>query len=79
MGESEQYKEVCKGEFEKINHKLDRLYVDNGGESFQSKINRHELFILRITKLIYIVLVPLTALFLNTIRTFIVDIMERAK
>jgi len=39
-----QYDEVCKGEFQEINAKLDdiakRLYYDNGEECLQSKINR---------------------------------------
>ena len=46
MDESQQYEKVCKGEFACVREKLDdirnKLYVDNGGESFQSRLNRHD-------------------------------------
>jgi hypothetical protein len=45
----EQYLKICKGEFQKINDKLDNLYhklfEDNDIESIQSRVNRHEDFI----------------------------------
>jgi hypothetical protein len=50
MSEEQQYDKVCKNEFQQINDKLDNLYhklfEDNGIESVQSKINRHEQFII---------------------------------
>ena len=53
MDEQKQYEDVCKGEFRSIQTKLDKmlgkLYVDNGGESFQSKINRHDIWMRRVT------------------------------
>ena len=45
MNAEEQYKTVCKTEFKEINDKLDslmdKLFIDNGNECLQSKINRH--------------------------------------
>jgi hypothetical protein len=50
MDEQQQYDKVCKPEFQQINEKLDnlyhRLFEDNDIESVQSKINRHEQFII---------------------------------
>jgi hypothetical protein len=43
--ETEQYDRICKDEFQKINDRLDKIFIDNGNESFQSKLNRHEQFI----------------------------------
>ena len=49
MTGKDQYDSVCKQEFKDINSKLDRiikgLYMDNGGECIQSKINRHDRWI----------------------------------
>jgi len=79
MGESEQYKDVCKGEFEKINHKLDRLYVDNGNESFQSKLNRHDLFIKKMTRIVYAIAIPMIALSLDALRDILVVVFAHTK
>jgi hypothetical protein len=43
--EQQQYDRICRDEFQKINDRLDRIFIDNGSESFQSKLNRHEEFI----------------------------------
>lgn len=47
--ERKQYEDVCKGEFAELSGKLDaihrRLYIDNGAESIQSRLNRHERWI----------------------------------
>lgn len=43
------YEVVCKREFENINTKLDKMmnqmFVDNGSESWQSRLNRHDRWI----------------------------------
>ncbi len=48
-GSDDRYDVVCKPEFETINTKLDvitnKLFVDNGGESYQSRLNRHDRWI----------------------------------
>ena len=45
MDEQEQYDKICKNEFATIKETLEcfnhKLFVDNGSESLQSKINRH--------------------------------------
>ena len=76
MSESEQYKEVCQNEFTKINKKLDRLFMDNGNESFQSKLNRHDLFIKRMTWLGCIVTIPVIGLSLDAIRDIVVTLLK---
>jgi len=52
MKESEQYTQVCKDRFDGIEGKLDdiidRLFLDNGNECLQSKVNNNA----RIIKLI---------------------------
>lgn len=49
MKEEDQYKLVCKKEFCEIkailNDLRNRLFVDNGAECIQSKINRHDRWI----------------------------------
>jgi len=51
MDAEEQYEKVCKKEFQDISEKLDklndRLFMDNGRECLQSKINRHNDWIKR--------------------------------
>jgi hypothetical protein len=79
MSESEQYKGVCKGEFAKINSKLDRLYIDNGGESFQSKLNRHDLFIKKMTRIVYAIAIPMIALSLDAVRDILVVMFSRTQ
>ena len=76
MSESEQYKTICKGEFAEINSKLDRLFIDNGRESFQSKLNRHDLFIKKVTRIMYIVAIPVIGLSLDAIRDIVVTILK---
>ena len=48
-GSDNRYDAVCKPGFENINTKLDiitnKLFVDNGGESYQSRLNRHDRWI----------------------------------
>jgi len=43
------YKAFCRDRFEEILTEIrelrDRLFVDNGGESIQSRLNRHEKYI----------------------------------
>ena len=79
MGESEQYKDVCKGEFLHINKKLDRLFVDNGSESFQSKLNRHDLFIKKMTRIVYAIAIPMIALSLDAVRDILVAVLAHLK
>lgn len=47
--EGKQYETICKGEFAELNTKLDdihrKLYIDNGAESIQSRLNRYERWI----------------------------------
>ena len=76
MSETEQYKEVCKGEFAEINSKLDRLFMDNGNESFQSKLNRHDLFLKRVTWLGCVVTIPVIGLSLDAIRDIVVAVLK---
>lgn len=43
------YEQTCKPEFghikEKLDHMSNRLFIDNGSESFQSRLNRHDRWI----------------------------------
>jgi hypothetical protein len=47
--EPTQYDKTCKAEFHEIKEQIERLnkrlYVDNGTESLQSRLNRHERYI----------------------------------
>ena len=51
MDAEKQYETICKQEFQDISEKLDklndRLFMDNGRECLQSKINRHNDWIKR--------------------------------
>jgi len=49
MKETDQYEKVCRVHFERICNKLDeihnRLFVDNGRKSYQSRLGRVETFV----------------------------------
>jgi hypothetical protein len=55
MAEDDRYETVCKHEFASLHKKVDslltRLYIDNGTESLQSKMNRMDIWISRATKI----------------------------
>ena len=64
MAEQEMYELVCKDRFDKIDGKLtlilskqdaieQKWYEDNGGESPQSRLNRHDGWIKRTNKVIW--------------------------
>lgn len=52
MADQDQYDNVCKDRFDEILGKQDKLYnklfLDNGAECLQSKINRHDGWIKRV-------------------------------
>lgn len=65
--EQDQYEKVCKVEFAEINMKLDKisrsLFIDNGGESFQSRLNRHDRLIKFTMSLLTIIMIVLMGFF----------------
>jgi hypothetical protein len=70
--EQQQYHEVCKGEFQALSTKLDKvlnkLYIDNGGESFQSRLNRIDIWIARATRIAIAIGVVLTGLTVDAVQ-----------
>ena len=71
MEEHERYDEVCKGEFHSLHKKIDtlsrRLFIDNGAESIQSKMNRMDIWISRATKLGLVVAIAVFGLCIDTV------------
>ena len=61
---------------EKIDNVLGKLYVDNGGESFQSKLNRHDIWIGRATKIGIAVAVAVFGLCIDTVQNIISAIVH---
>ena len=80
MDEKERYDEVCKGEFESLNKKIDnlsqRLFIDNGKESIQSKMNRHDIWISRATKVGLAVAIAVFGLCIDTVQEIIKGIIN---
>jgi hypothetical protein len=79
MNESEQFKTICKGEFAHINKKLDRMFIDNGNESFQSKLNRHDQFLKRVTRIGYIITIPLIGISISGGYKFVMTVIAHLK
>ena len=80
MDEENRYELVCKSEFHSINKKLDtitsKLYVDNGGESQQSKINRHDIWIRRATGIGLAVAIAVFGLCIDAVQEIIKGIIN---
>lgn len=78
--ERKQYENICKAEFNHIKAQLDKvlgkLYIDNGGESFQSKINRHDIWIRRFTRVLIAVGVAVFGLCIHTVQDIIKAIIQ---
>lgn len=59
-----------------VNDILGKLYVDNGGESFQSKLNRHDMWIKRATRIGLAVAVAVFGLCIDTVQNIISAIIH---
>ena len=79
IDENTQYDKVCRGEFKSIHQRLDKLFVDNGSESFQSKLNRHDQFVKRFSTMMYIIVVPIVAVGINSVHELIVVVIAMIK
>lgn len=61
---------------EKVDDILGKLYVDNGGESFQSKLNRHDIWISRATKIGIAIALAVCGLCIDTVQNIISAIIR---
>ena len=80
MDEQDRYDEVCKGQFDSLHKKIDsltrRLFVDNGAESVQSKMNRHDIWIGRATKIGLAVAIAVFGLCIDTVQEIIKNVLN---
>lgn len=63
---TDRYNAVCEPAFEKIGVKLDvimnKLFIDNGGESYQSRLNRHDRWIRSVMYILGVVAVAVVGI-----------------
>ncbi len=78
MDEKDKSQLVCKHHFDildkietKMDNLTDRLFMDNGGESLQSKLNRHDIWIGRATKVGLAVAIAVFGLCIDTVQEII--------
>ncbi len=64
--------EIKKG----INKIFDKLFIDNGGESFQSRINRHDIWIKRMTAVLVAIGLAVLGLSINGVWEAIHNMMS---
>lgn len=80
MEEKDRYDEVCKGQFESLHAKIanlsDRLFIDNGSESLQSKMNRHDIWIKRATGVGIAVAIAVSGLCIDAVQEIIKGIIR---
>ncbi len=73
MTEDEMYEKVCKSRFDKIEELLtsidQRLFKDNGGNSFQSKLNRQDNWIKRTNKIIWTLALAVLAIIVGWVKS----------
>ncbi len=71
MTEKDQYNNVCKEEFHEIKALLNsinkKLFVDNGVECIQSKINRHDKFLQILSYVIGVIFVTMVGVFAHSV------------
>lgn len=75
MDEKDRYEDVCKGQFESLHNKIEglsnRLFIDNGAESLQSKMNRHDIWIARATGIGIVIAIAVSGLCIDTVQEII--------
>jgi len=80
MDGRERYDEVCKGEFQSLHKKMDilsrRLFIDNGAESIQSRMNRLDLWIGRATKIGLAIAIAVFGLCIEAVQEIIKNIIH---
>lgn len=80
MDEKDRYDEVCKDQFESLHSAVknlsDRLFIDNGAESLQSKMNRHDIWIRRATGLGLAVAIAVFGLCIDAVQEIIKGIIS---
>lgn len=80
MREEDRYDEICKDQFTSLHNAVkdlsDRLFVDNGAESLQSKMNRHDIWIGRATKVGLAVAIAVFGLCIDTVQEIIKGIIQ---
>lgn len=81
IAEKTQYNQLCKDEFKKLNQKSDKilakLFIDNGGESFQSRLNRHDIWIKRMTTGLIAIALVVLPLSINGVWEAIIKIIKK--
>ena len=74
-----QYEDFCKEQFEHLKTKMDRLtqrlYIDNGSESLQSKMNRIERWISLATRIGIAISITVGGLCVDAIQNFIAKLI----
>lgn len=80
MDERDRYEDVCKGQFESLHKKIEglsnRLFIDNGAESLQSKMNRHDIWIKRATGIGIAVAIAVSGLLIDAVQEIIKGIVH---
>lgn len=80
MDEHNRYDEICKDQFQSLHKAVknlsDRLFIDNGAESLQSKMNRHDIWIGRATKIGLAVAIAVFGLCIDTVQEILRNLIH---